>query len=150
MFEKCCNVLELKENICNVALFWNKLQNTSCSKRMFITCDTGGSCKSSWSLWTTSVKSSAWKQTTSLVIRGWSLLEGNIFWNWIRNYAIYTSWNWQNLTLLIDIRMIILLVFIVCLDWRSGSLIQLWALILIAIVMTSGKMNNSPFVIFIQ
>lgn len=46
----------------------------SCHKGRFDTCDTGGSCRSSWSLCTTSVKSSAWKQTTSLVIRGWSLL----------------------------------------------------------------------------
>lgn len=49
----------------------------SCQKGRFDTCDTGGSCRSSWSLCTTSVKSSAWKQTTSLVIRGWSLLEKN-------------------------------------------------------------------------
>lgn len=52
-----------------------KTRGMSCHEGRFDTCDTGGSCRSSWSLCTTSVKSSAWKQTTSLVIRGWSLLE---------------------------------------------------------------------------
>lgn len=54
-----------------------KTPGMSCHEGRFVTCDTGGSCRSSWSLCTTSVKSSAWKQTTSLVIRGWSLLEKN-------------------------------------------------------------------------
>lgn len=42
------------------------------------TCDTGGSNRSSWSLCTTSVKSSAWKHTTSLVILGRSLLRDEL------------------------------------------------------------------------
>lgn len=52
------------------SLSWNNQFSSNTAP----TWDTGGSYKSTWSLWTTSLKSSAWKQITSLVIRGRSLL----------------------------------------------------------------------------
>lgn len=72
-----------------------KTPGMSCHEGRFHTCDTGGSCRSSWSLCTTSVKSSAWKQTTSLVIRGWSLLgktrEIQEFWKYLSYRAFLLS-----------------------------------------------------------
>lgn len=55
----------LDKKICNF-----NLKSSSNSDGSSLTWDTGGSYRSSCRLWTTSLKSPAWKHTTSLVIRG--------------------------------------------------------------------------------